>query len=178
MPQFFTHMATIMDKFNSPHRLIGCDFNLCFDVDIDKRGTSYNNDRSLRVMKDITEENFMIDSWSAKTSSRQTFTWRCEAPSKAMSRLDYFIVTTGSVGWFSEIEIKPGFRSDHSYIYMEFDPIEAKREPGFWRFNTLLLEDSDFINQINEMLTTECDRNQDLEPDQLWELLKVKIAQS
>ena len=40
-----------------------------------------------------------------------------------MSHLDHFIVTSATVGWIEELDIKPGFRSDHSLIYMSLTPL-------------------------------------------------------
>ena len=63
LPNFFLRVTEIMDQFHCPHRMIGGDFNLCFNVDLDTRGTTYNNDRALEILRQYMDENYMVDVW-------------------------------------------------------------------------------------------------------------------
>ena len=120
--QFSTSVLENLDSFSNPHKIIAGDLNLCFDVEMNKRGTLYNNTKALEILKIHMEENFMVDIWRMKNPEDFAFTWKRKAPSLVMPRLDYFIVTSGTVDWIDNVYIKPGIKSDHSLIGLEIDP--------------------------------------------------------
>ena len=130
-PDFFIKVGDIMDQFQSPHRVIGGDFNLCFDVNLDKRGTTHNNVKLLEVLREYMEENYMVDILHIKNPSKFNFTWKRDAPTLATCRLDYFIVTTGTLGWREQVYITPGYKTDHSLIGIVLEPVEIQRGPGY-----------------------------------------------
>ena len=53
------------------------------------------------------------------------------------------------------IEILPFLRSDHSYLFLEIDPLpSSKRRPGVWNFNMAHLKDDDFHQLVNDFWTS------------------------
>ena len=45
-------------------------------------------------------------------------------------------------------DIKPGYRTDHSLIDIQFDFNQMDRGPGYWKFNNALLSDTVYVDQI------------------------------
>ena len=43
----------------------------------------------------------------------------------------------------------PGYRTDHSAIVFSFSVSPANREKGYWKFNSQLSRDSNYINIVN-----------------------------
>ena len=39
-PEFYLNAFSMINKFEQPHIIVGGDFNLCFNVDLDKKGTT------------------------------------------------------------------------------------------------------------------------------------------
>ena len=173
---FFSEVCGHLDSFSNLHKIIAGDLNLCFDIDNDKRGTMYNNIKALEVLNLYMEENCMIDVWRMKNPKVFAFTWKRQAPIAVMSRLDYFLVTMGTVGWIDNIYIKPGLKSDHSVIGIELYPGNINRGRGFWKFNILLVDDEEFGNNLRIKINNCIEQNSSLNLNDLWENIKLSIA--
>ena len=52
-------------------------------------------------------------------------------------------------------DIKPGYRSDHSFLEMHITINPFKRGKGIWKFNNNLLYQKDYLNLINEIILEE-----------------------
>ena len=52
-------------------------------------------------------------------------------------------------------DIKPGYRSDHSFLEMHIMINPFKRGKGIWKFNNNLLYQKDYLNLINEIILEE-----------------------
>ena len=54
-----------------------------------------------------------------------------------------------------DIEIKPGYRSDHSILECTFLISNFKRGRGTWKLNTSLLKDKEYLRLINNCIQDE-----------------------
>ena len=50
-PSYFVKAFELLDTFVNPHKIIAGDLNLCFDLEIDKRGTMYKSIKALELSK-------------------------------------------------------------------------------------------------------------------------------
>ena len=41
-----------------------------------------------------------------------------------------------------------GFQSDHSAVVLDLKVSNRKRGPGFWKFNTMLIYDVQYVNEL------------------------------
>ena len=74
----------------------------------------------------------------------------------------------------NESNISYGFRSDHSLIPLLIKP-QVSRGPVFWKFNTSLLEDNDYVETIKGVIDrTKCDCK-DNNPNIVWEMIKLNV---
>ena len=119
----------LSDQHDNSHKIIACDLNLCVDVSIDKKGTTYNNVKGMEILKGYMEEKYMINVGRARNPEKFVFTWKFTSP-VIMSILSHFIVTGGTVGWIDNGYVKPGIRRDHSMVGIELYPTEIEVE-GF-----------------------------------------------
>ena len=69
-----------------------------------------------------------------------------------MARLDYFLTTPDIHSQLRKIEISHGYRTDHSLIHLEITPFNLKRGKGFWKFNTTLLYDPEYIQMVQKVI--------------------------
>ena len=46
----------------------------------------------------------------------------------------------------------PGYRSDHSLVYLSFQTSILKRHRPLWKFNNSLLRDFDFVNLVKQVI--------------------------
>ena len=61
--------------------------------------------------------NMLVDAWRVKNPDGEKFSWRCTSQTLAMARLDYFLIANSLMGSVDEIDIVPGFKSDHSILH-------------------------------------------------------------
>ena len=70
----------------------------------------------------------------------------------------YFLTTLVNCGLHAlidQIQILPGYRSDHSTVKLTVYMSEHRRGPGSWMLNTSHLEDQQFIDMINSTIDGE-----------------------
>jgi len=76
--------------------------------------------------------------------------------------------------------ISTGYKTDHSLIEIKIATHSNRRGPGFWKLNTSLLTEIDYVNQIRAVIknTQEEYKNDSSVNDALmWEMIKLKIRQ-
>jgi hypothetical protein len=78
------------------------------------------------------------------------------------------------------VEIKPGYRSDHSLIDISFSGhINKDRGPSYWRFNASLLRKIDYIEYMNTKIDELMVKHANItDPGLLWETMKMEIRSS
>ena len=88
-----------------------------------------------------------------------------------------------SLGFFpfsKSTYIATGYKTDHSLIEVTIATHSNKRGPSFWKLNTSLLSEIDYINQIRVTIknTQEEYKNDSFVDDALmWEMIKLKIRE-
>ena len=105
---------------------------------------------------------------------QQTFTWHRKCY-PVFSRLDYFLIPSGTLDLVEECTILPGFLSDHSFVKLVIVWDEAIRGPGTWKLNTNILKNEEYIRGINNIIENRQVYG-DLNPEQMWETLKLDFA--
>mgnify|MGYP000341484950 FL=1 len=75
------------------------------------------------------------------------------------------------------VDIIPAIRTDHSAITMDINGIEQKvRGPSFWKFNSTLVEDDEYIALIFEKYKKWQEEGSVFQdPRVLWDFIKYKI---
>jgi hypothetical protein len=146
---FFTSILSQIDP-SLPTFLCG-DFNTVVDRHIDRRGCnpssywSYNWPQSLSL---LTSQLDLVDAWRRCHPTDRHFTWHRPCGSQA-SRLDMVWISSHLLEHVHQVDILPFFRSDHSYVFLRISlPSMPKRGPGTWKFNSSLLTDDDYIDQV------------------------------
>ena len=75
------------------------------------------------------------------------------------------------------IDIKTSFKSDHSPVVISLESIVIdKRGPGFWKFNSSLLNDEDYCAYIKGIITKYREEYRDVNDRSVcWDLIKMEI---
>ena len=109
-PRFFVWTLSILDEDSHPNTIIAGDLNLCFNIDKDKRRTMYNNVKAMEILRNYMDENYLVDVWRSRNDDKFAFTWKQSSHLLVMSRLDYFLISTGVTDWVDNVYIKPGYK--------------------------------------------------------------------
>jgi len=176
LPEFFNQVFEMIREFDNEYIVLGGDFNLVFNVDIDKKGgRPVTHEKSKLCLLGWMEELDLVDIWRKKNPSKFKYTWRSYRKPFIYCRLDFFLVSFSLTSIIKKIEITPGFRSDHHVVtnIIKFD--NENRGPGFWKLNCSLLDNQDYINEIVECINNCETDNPGTGDTLLWETMKCRI---
>ncbi|KAL9954208.1 hypothetical protein ACROYT_G041712 [Oculina patagonica] len=118
----------------------------------------------------------LIDIWRIRNPDIKRFTWRQKNP-VVQRRLDFWLITSSLQEEVENVDIIPAIRSDHLAISIHINGIEeTERGPSFWKFNSSLLEDEDYIKVITDKYGSWLEEGKDIQdPRVLWDFVKYKI---
>ena len=93
-------------------------------------------------------------------------------------RLDFWLFSQHLQDLVDKVEILDSIKSDHSAISLHVKNSEHNlKGPGFWRFNTSLLKDVNYIEELTELINSVRDEYANEMQDKIifWEWLKFNI---
>ena len=146
---FFECLRDFVDD-DLPCVLLG-DFNMVLDLGKDRSG---GNPRKLHTygsenLVDFISEHDLTDAWRYKHPDGRGFSWRNQFYN-IKSRIDRVYLPVSWLGCLKSVRVCPFSWSDHDEVSINVDlPTPVKRGPGFWKFNTSLLEDQEFNDHIS-----------------------------
>ena len=130
------------------------------------------------MLENIMESVNVMDIWRIRNPFPKEFTWPANNP-LVQRRLDYFLISDRIQSSVSKVYIKPAIATDHSAIFLEINyDHKGKFGPSHWRLNLSLLEDPNYIELINKLITNIIDQYKEQDSRTTWEFLKYKIRQS
>ena len=140
---------TVLDEV-----IMGGDWNLTWELNLDKCGGNYDLKRkSKSKLKAIMTKLSLNDVWRIKNPNLRRFSWRQPNP-LIQCRLDYFLISDSLYDSVTHADIIPAIRTDHSAITLSLEKIPSQnRGPNLWKFNTSLLKDDNYNNQMKGNLT-------------------------
>jgi hypothetical protein len=115
----------------------------------------------------------LSDAWRTLFPISRRYTWHSRGKS---SRLDYWFISENLLNELIDYKILPGLHSDHSILKITIGNNIINRGRGFWKFNSTLLHDSDYVKKIKEIIN-ECKTEYSNFEDKglTWEMVKLKI---
>ena len=154
-PNFFVEMEKYLSKHDQSYIIWCGDFNLTLNPKLDSYNyVTINNPRSRIILLDIINRLNLADAYRYFHPISKRFTWRRRNPLK-QSRLDYFLISSPLTDLISNIEIRAGYKSDHSILYMSILINKFERGKGVWKFNTELLKDESYLKLVKECIMDE-----------------------
>ena len=154
----------------------GGDFN-CSMTQLDICGGNYKPKlRSISVINSYLEEFDLVDIWRLRNPDAQKFTWRTYNP-LVKRRLDYFFVSSAVQPFVSSVSIHSAPSTDHSAITLSLKSFDKNKiGPSHWRFNSALLKDPVYVQQIRfNILIWKTEYHNADDPIGLWEYIKYNI---
>ena len=151
-PEFYINLNEQIKAKNIPNLICAGDWNLVLDPSKDYYNYKHvNNPRALEQVESLIDTFALIDIWREYNPLLQRFTWRRSNPLQ-QSRLDYFLVSESLCNYVRDTDIRPGYRTDHSMITLELTFGDSTKRNTFWKFNSSLLKNYDYVQQINEVI--------------------------
>ena len=117
-PNFFELLKVKLEQVNNEHIIIGGDFNVVQDYDIDTLNIlKKQNVKSNECINKLKYDLDLYDPWRQYNEFSKVYTWHNSRNQHSI--LDYFLVSSNIMNQISSSSIKPGYRSDHSLVIME-----------------------------------------------------------
>lgn len=177
-PRFFENVFQQIEALNNPNIILCGDFNLIFDIELDRAGSSdYNHKNSMQLLKSFMDKLELWDIWRVRNPVRPGYTWH-RRNSSSFSRIDFFLVSSGLVQCVKDIAVKPSYNSDHSILLLDCDFSDVARGKGFWKLNVSLLNDQDHNELVRQAIQGALFRYRQEDPALKWELIKMEMAQA
>lgn len=175
---FYKNFFKQIESFQNCNIIIGGDFNLIMDVNLDRRGTSeYNHSKSHEALLDFMERTNLVDIWRLRNPDQLQYTCH-KRDSNQFSRIDLFLISESLIQSVQSASIKLSYNSDHSLITIECGLGGHKRGRGFWKFNARLLEDQEHNTEVEQALDVAKFLYQHENPALKWEMIKMHMVQA
>ena len=188
-PDFYENLKMkLSEKENLPLIICG-DWNLVQNFKLDTFG--YQRENNLKAKKIVSEMQLLLDLedvWRINHEKSRKYTWFSSKTPRQMARLDFFLTTPDIHSKLKNSAIIPGYRTDHSALTLELQLNNTIRGKGFWKFNTSLLREVDYVNSVKQEIKTtlglysendgfneDCGNNFTVDYQTLFELLKLNI---
>lgn len=128
------------------------DWNVVQDQQLDTFGYLHENNSTKiiarRKVLEIMEEWELVDPWRTNNPTQRRFTWRTGGGNLKQARLDFFLISPDLYTRVDSSDIYPGYRTDQSLVTLSLLPISGIRGRGFWKLNTSLLLDQEYLELI------------------------------
>ena len=131
------------------------------------------------MIQDFSENLGLTDIWRLLNPDARRYTWRQNQP-VIHCRLDFFLVSESSLCNVTHADILPGFKTDHSMITLNVALHSNPRGNGFWKFNTSLLSETRYVQEIKTAIENTVNQYKDdtsVNPALLWEMIKLKVRE-
>ena len=174
--KFIKDFKNYLSKYEHQNLIIGGDFNLYLNPTLDKLDSMSNKNDNPVYRNEIVsmlEAMDLNDAWRTLFPTSRRYTWHARGRS---SRLDYFFISDHLLNNLNSYKILPGLHSDHSILIMKLEFDFMSRGRGYWKFNTELLHDVNYVKNIKQIIKqshTELSNYRD--SGLIWEIVKLKI---
>ena len=154
--KFFHSLFNIMrqnEYYNEDNIIIGGDFNCRLNPEMDKNGgILIPRQNVIDSIEEIQCTFSLHDKWRIQHPNTRSYTWSRKFPF-IFSRLDYWLISDNLHDFITTSDILPA--TDHSAILLGVQKIEESRKgPGYWKLNTSLLANENYINMIRTEMPT------------------------
>ena len=178
-PSFFAKVENKIDKTECANVIVIGDFNLTQDsLDCSDRSGSihmctHNNDRALETVNAMCEKHDLVDPWRLRNPCIRRYSWHRR---NAASRIDFVLMNQGSSNKTESIDYTYGHKTDHSQLELILNTNAQARGAGYWKLNSLLLHDMEYVQLINDITKTAPSKYPNASPDTLLELWKMEAS--
>ena len=151
-PTFYQDVNNRMSKYDDTLFIIAGDFNLILNPDIDSFNyVNLNNPNARDELINIMTEYNLIDCWRENHMESKEYTWFRRNPIKK-ARLDFFLISDRLFTDTDCTKILPGYRSDHSLVFISLEFGKFKKGTSYWKFNNSLLKDHIYVSEIKKII--------------------------
>ena len=175
-PNFFQQLIQNIARTNQAEIILLGDFNLVLSPELDRSEKVQYHPRSHKVLLNYIESDDLIDLWRCKHPDKRIYSWYKKCSNTACgSRIDFALMSAGVANCVTDIDYKYGYQTDHSMLEINLCNQKQTRGPGYWKFNTRLLYDQEFVNRINDLIKKVEESCTARTVSEIWEICKEQM---
>ena len=177
-PNFFKQIGLKLKERQENKVIIG-DFNLVLDVEKDRKNTHCNNTKAKEEVENLMDEFCLKEVWREHNGDNIEYSWikrgEYSHANRKASRIDFALVSGGLDQLVKNVIYISSLQTDHRAIYMVLETAPFERGVGFWKMNTDLLANQDFVTEMNREIEYSLGILENNNPCDKWETLKKRI---
>ena len=172
-PDFYETIMAAIDHLQNPDIMIVGDFNLVLDDNLDRKPVAHYNVKATKMLLKVMKQRDLVDIWRVKNPDTKIFSWN---RNNSCSRIDMLLVNNSMINNCKDIYYEASTLSDHMTLCADFKLHQNPRGKGYWKFNSLLLNDSVFVQAIMDLITDVKEKFSSATADVVWERFKTGAA--
>ena len=131
-PTFYSNLLNkIENLYNTQYIIIGGDFNLIMDKELDSMNyKNINNPKAREELLNLMDGLNLVDVFRINNPELKRFTWRRKNPIK-QARLDFFLMSESLLPMSPNIRYENSYRSDHSPVVTSIKINEWKKKDTY-----------------------------------------------
>ena len=152
-PNFYEEIGRVCEELGeeSTPFVVAGDFNMALNRNLDSVNyVRENNTKARDVLNRLMTENGWVDIFRERSGNKKKFTWRSGGSVIKQARLDYVFISRSLIPYVCDVNILPGYRTDHSIVALKMDTKCHTRGKGFYKMNSSLLQCEDYCQIIRE----------------------------
>ena len=167
-PSFFESLKDYL--FPDGEVILGGDFNMVEDLNVDRVGGTVRPShlKGKPELDDMKRNYSLVDQWRSISLQVREYTW--SKPDRTIhSRLDRFYISSFFTPYFINQTHLSNPWSDHKMVNLNIQmPSAFSRGNGYWKLNTSLLKDQEYIQLVESFLRRWIDKLPEYNCIQLW----------
>ena len=162
-PSFFTNTFDIICNSNMAHTIIGGDYNVTLNHQLDNEGYLHVQNPNARLrLNNLIDNNDFFDPFRKLYGEKLEYTWykwqshNRQGSRRQHARLDYFLCSDSLSPYIKEIKKMPAVNSDHCPVVLSIDFDNFSKGKGLWKFDSKLLNEREFVDSTRKCIADTC----------------------
>ena len=174
--KFISDLHSIFNTCDRENTIICGDFNIVLDNNLDICSGEAHPSDLVQKFNDWVNNSSLCDTWRTINGQTKEYTWSKSNPFISR-RLDFIFASENLIPQVTESKHIFVSGTDHKMIISNFITDNFKRGKSFWKLNTSLLNDINYLNEMNAHIDNFLLNNSyEFEnPAEKFEMLKVMI---
>ena len=176
-PNFFIDLESKLHNIGQYPIILGGDFNFVLDQFLDRsKPTLSRMCDSALLVKRICSSMGLIDVWRLNHPTDRDYTFYSGAH-KVYSRIDFFLISSSLLPATLSCLIDSILLTDHAMVRLQMTPYQETERSQMWRFNSSLLQDVGFKEDLRAQIRLYVETNVPTAPSAIvaWEAMKAFI---
>lgn len=177
LTEITSHLKELSHKYSTNNIIMGGDFNIVYDEWLDRSPSKFQSHHINSFLHNFCLDLKLTDPWRLANPLDQSFSW-FKPDGSAKSRIDFWLISDNIMQNSVDASVSAAPLTDHCLIQLNVTPqFKKSHNKGYWKFNSTLLTNESFSNEIIEQLNLISNDENLNSYTEKWEFFKFKVRQ-